>query len=155
MKTKMKTNILVTGLAAVLLSLVLVTSSVATPPANPPEMPRILSNARFVYVVAYDGDQFNARLLPEDRDAIARVQDAIHKWGKLIVVYRPQDADIILAVQSRPSEDVLALYDAHGGDAGSRPSQQYLWRVMGRGGLQKGEMPLVSQFEKAWDKVAH
>jgi hypothetical protein len=151
----MKTNIFVTGLATVLLSLALVSSGGAKTSANPPEMPRILSNARFVYVVAYDGDQFNPRLLPEDRAAIGRVQDAIQKWGKLIVVYRPQDADILLVVQSRPSEDVLALYDAHGGDAGSGPSQQYLWRVMGRGGLQKGEMPLVSQFEQAWDKVTH
>jgi hypothetical protein len=150
---KMKRTIFVPGLAAVLLSLALATPSGATVAANPPVIPRILSNARFVYVVAYDGDQFNSRLLPEDRAAIARVQDAIQKWGKLIVVYRPQDADIILAVQSRPSEDVLALYDAHRGDAGSPPSQQYLWHVMGRGGLQKGEMPLVSEFEKAWDQV--
>ena len=119
---------------------------------NASEMPRIFANARFVYVAAYDGDQFNPNLLPEDREAIARVQDSIQKWGKLTVVYRPQDADVILLVQSRPSEDVLAVYDAHGGDASSRPSQTYLWRVMGRGGLQKGEMPLVSQFEKAWDR---
>ena len=76
-------------------------------------MPRTFANARFVYVTAYDGDQFNPRLLPEDRAAIARVQDAIEKWGKLILVYRPQEADVILAVQSRPSEDVLAVYDAH------------------------------------------
>jgi hypothetical protein len=75
--------------------------------------------------------------------------------GKLIVVYKPQEADVVLAVQSRSSEDVLAVYDAHSGDASSRPSQTYLWRVMGRAGLQKGEMPLFSQFEKAWDKIAH
>ena len=135
-----------------LLSLLIVTSSSATP-STPPQMPRIFSNARFMYVSAYDGDQFNPRLLPEDRDAIGRVQDAIHKWGKLIVVYRPEDADILMVVQSRPSEDVLALYDAHSGGAGSQPSQIYLWRVMARAGLQKGEMPLVAQFEKAWDEV--
>lgn len=122
---------------------------------NAPEMPRIFANARFVYVTAYDGGQFNPNLLPEDREAIARVQDAIQKWGKLTVVYRPQDADMIIAVQSRPSEDVMAVYDAHGEGAGSRPSQTYLWRVMGRSGLQKGEMPLVSQFEKAFDKIKH
>jgi len=45
---------------------------------------------------------------------------------------------------------VLAVYDAHSG-----PSQNYLWRVMGRGGLQKSEMPLFSQFENAWEKIAH
>jgi hypothetical protein len=122
---------------------------------NAPEMPRIFANARFVYVTSYDGGQFDPNLLPEDRAAIAHVQDAIQKWGKLIVVYRPQEADVVLAVQSRSSEDVLAVYDAHSGDASSRPSQTYLWRVMGRAGLQKGEMPLFSQFEKAWDKIAH
>ncbi|MGA2978088.1 MAG: hypothetical protein ABSD76_00725 [Terriglobales bacterium] len=145
----MKKNIF----ATVLLSLVLATLSTVAVAADVPPMPRIFSNARFVYVTAYDGDQFNPNLLPEDRDAIARVQDAIEKWGKLTLVYRPQQADIILTVQSRPSEDVLAVYDAHSGDWGSRPSQTYLWRVMGRGGLQKSEVPLFSQFEKAWDKI--
>jgi hypothetical protein len=139
--------------AMVLLSLAMCTAVAFA--ENAPEMPRIFANARFVYVTAYDGGQFNPNLFPEDREAIARVQDAIQKWGKLTVVYRVQDADIILAVQSRPSEDVMAVYEAHGGDAGSRPSQTYLWRVMGHGGLQKGEMPLVSQFEKAFDKIAH
>jgi hypothetical protein len=141
--------------ATVLLSLALTTLSAAASSGNPPQMPRTLANARFVYVAAYDGDQFNPNLLPDDRAAIGRVEDAIQKWGKLTVVYRAQDADIILLVESRPSEDVLAIYDAHTGDAGSRPSQTYLWRVMGRGGLQKSEIPLFSQFEKAWDKITH
>jgi len=136
-----------------LLSLALTTLSAGAASGNPPQMPRTLANARFVYVAAYDGDQFDPNLLPDDRAAIGRVEDAIEKWGKLTVVYRPQDADIILMVESRPSEDVLAVYDAHSGDAGSRPSQTYLWRVMGRGGLQKSEIPLFSQFEKAWDKI--
>jgi hypothetical protein len=147
----MKNNIF----ATVLLSLALTTLSAAAASGKPPQMPRILANARFVYVAAYDGDQFDPNLLPDDRAAIGRVEDAIQKWGKLTVVYRAQDADIILMVESRPSEDVLAVYDAHTGDAGSRPSQTYLWRVMGRGGLQKSEIPLFSQFEKAWDKITH
>jgi hypothetical protein len=145
----MKKNIF----ATLLLSLAVATLSTFTAGATVPDMPRTLSNARFVYVVAYDGDQFSPNLLPEDRAAIARVEDGIEKWGKLTLVYRPQEADIILAVQSRPSEDVLAVYDAHSGDWGSRPSQVYLWRVMGRGGLQKSEVPLFAQFEKAWDKI--
>jgi len=145
----MKKNII----ATVLLSLALTTLSPAASSGNPPQMPRTLANARFVYVAAYDGDQFDPNLLPDDRAAIGRVEDAIQKWGKLTVVYRAQDADIILRVESRPSEDVLAVYDAHTGDAGSGPSETYLWRVMGRGGLQKSEIPLFSQFEKAWDKI--
>lgn len=127
----------------------LVIAAAASASQNVPPIPRTLSNARFVYVAAYDGDQFNPNLLPDDRMAIARVQDTVEKWGKLTIVYRPEDADIILMVQSRPSEDVLALYDAHGFRS------TYLWRVMARDGLQKGEVPLVSQFESAWDKITN
>jgi hypothetical protein len=110
--------------------------------------PGTLANARYVYVASYDGDQFNPNLLPEDRDAIAAVQDQIQKWGKLILVYEPSQADIVVLVQSRPSEDVLAVYDAHGW-----PGNNYLWRVMGQAGLQRGETPLVSQFEKGFEGV--
>ena len=133
-------------LTAILIILAMLGTAAAK--GNVPQLPRILSNARFVYVTAYDGDQFDPQLLPDDRAAIARVQDAIGKWGKLTLVYRPQDADVILAVQSRPTEDVLAVYDARVG-----MSSTYLWRVMARGGLQKSETPLMAQFEKAWDKI--
>ena len=43
----------------------------------------------FCYVTSYDGDQFNPNLLPEDRQAIATVQDAMQKWGKFTLVYEP------------------------------------------------------------------
>jgi len=150
-------NIMATVLVTLALATLSTASAVGAAAAagNIPQMPRTLANARFVYVTAYDGDQFDPGLLPEDRAAIGRVEDAIEKWGKLIVVYRPQEADIILAVQSRASEDVLAVYDAHRGDSSSRPSQNFLWRVMGRGGLQQSEIPLLSQFEKAWEKIAN
>ena len=116
---------------------------------NVPPFPGTLINARYVYVTSYDGDQFNSNLLPEDRSAINAVQDAMQKWGKFILVYRPQDADIVLMVQSRPSEDVLAVYDAH-----AWPGSTYLWRVMGASGLQASETPLVTQMEKEFDKTA-
>lgn len=133
--------------AVILMMLAAVGIAAASASQNIPPIPRTLSNARFVYVAAYDGDQFDPNLLPDDRMAIARVQDRIQKWGKLTLVYRPEDADIILLVQSRPTEDVLALYDAHGSWS------TYLWRVMSRGGFQEGEVPLVSQFETAWAKI--
>jgi hypothetical protein len=101
-----------------------------------------------VYVTSYDGDQFNPNLFPDDRQAIATVQDAMQKWGKFIVVYRPHEADIVLMVTSRPSEDILAVYDAHGW-----PQNQYLWRMMGRGGLQTNESPLVTNLEKAFEQA--
>ena len=63
-------------------------------------------------------------------------------------MYQPSQADIIILVTSRPSEDLLAVYDAHQGPGGN-----YLWRVMGHDGLQAGETPLVTQFEKGFESV--
>jgi hypothetical protein len=115
-----------------------------------PPFPKTLINAKYVYVTSYDGDQFDQRLLSEDREAISAVQDAIQKWGHYVVVYRPENADIVLMVQSRPSEDLLAVYDGK-----LWPEQTYLWRVMGRGGLQQGETPLVSKLESAVEQASH
>ena len=68
--------------------------------------------------------------------------------ASIVLVYRPQDADVVLMVQSRPSEDLLAVYDAKGW-----PRTNFLWRTMGRQGLQQGETPLVTQFQKAFDAL--
>src|SRR4029077_19216886 len=87
----------------------LVGAALAQPPAKVssqhkiPPFPGTLVNARYVYVTSYDGDQFDVNLLPEDRHAINAVQDAVQRWGKFILVYQPQQADIVLMVQSRPS----------------------------------------------------
>ncbi len=125
---------------------VLATSASAK--SNKPSFPGTLANAQYVYVASYDGDQFNPNLLPDDRNAISAVQQAIQNWGKLKLVYRPSEADITILVMSRPSEDVLAVYDAHQGGNGN-----FLWRVMGRDGLQSGETPLVTQFENGFESV--
>jgi hypothetical protein len=114
-----------------------------------PPFPGTLVNARYVYVTSYDGDQFNVNLLSDDRQAIVTVQDAMQKWGKFTLVYEPHQADIVIMVTSRPSEDILAVYDAHGW-----PRDQYLWRMTGRSGLQRGEAPLITNLEKAFDLVA-
>jgi hypothetical protein len=136
--------------AAILIMMTAISAAAAPKPntADVPAFPGTLANARYVYVASYDGDQFDTNLLPEDRNAIGAVQDAIQAWGKLTLVYQPSDADIIILVTSRPSEDVMAVYDGHQGTGGN-----YLWRVMGRDGLQSGETPLVTQFEKEFDSV--
>jgi hypothetical protein len=136
---------------AVTMMLLLLAIALAAPkPAAQAKQPfpATLRNAQYVYVAAYDGDEFNIHLLPEDRDAIVAVQNAIQKWGKLTLVYRPSEADIVLLVESRPSEDILAVYDAR-----QLPGGTYLWRVMGRDGLQVGETPLLTQFEKGFEGV--
>jgi hypothetical protein len=135
------------GAAIILFLLSTIVVAAPKPAAQTPQpFPATLRNARYVYVAAYDGDEFNIHLLPEDRDAIVAVQNAIQKWGKVTLVYRPEEADIIVLVESHPSEDILAVYDA-------RQTSMYLWRVMGRDGLQAGETPLVTQFEKAFEGV--
>ena len=132
------------------LLLFLATISVAGTRVQPriPSFPGTLANARFVYVTSYDGDQFDPLLLPEDQNAINAVQDAIQKWGQFVLVYQPGVADIVLMVQSRPSEDILAVYDAQGW-----PRNDYLWRMMGRNGLQQDETPLVTDLRKAFEKT--
>ena len=134
-------------LAAILIVMTTITALAAPTTAAVPAFPGTLANARYVYVASYDGDQFNPNLLPDDREAIGSVQNAIQNWGKLTLVYEPSQADIIILVTSRPSEDVMAVYDGHG------LRGNYLWRVMGRDGLAASETPLVTQFEKAFDSV--
>jgi hypothetical protein len=136
---------------AAMLTVMAAVSAAAAPSsttATVPAFPGTLANARYVYVASYDGDQFDPTLLPEDREAIGSVQNAIQNWGKLTLVYRPSEADIIILVTSRPSEDLLAVYDGH-----RWPSGTFLWRVMGGNGLETGETPLVTQFEKGFESV--
>jgi hypothetical protein len=156
----MNTNIMTNGIknsSAALLAVLLLATTLAfaapkapkaSVPQNVPAFPGTLVNARYVYVTSYDGDEFNPNLLPEDRQAINVVQDAMQKWGKFTLVYKPHEADIVLMVTSRPTEDILAVYDAHGW-----PENQYLWRMMGRSGLQASETPLVTNLEKAFEKA--
>jgi hypothetical protein len=136
-------------LAVILIAATAVSAAPAPSPTttNVPAFPGTLANARYLYVASYDGDQFNTNLRPEDRAAIGAVQDAIQNWGKLTLVYQPSQADIIILVTSWPSEDLLAVYDGHG------PRGNYLWRVLGRNGLQSGETPLVTQFENGFESV--
>jgi hypothetical protein len=140
------------SLLAISLIMAAAISGLAAPNPNAakaPAFPGTLANARYVYVASYDGDQFDPNLLTDDRNAIGVVQTAIQDWGKLMLVFRPSDADIIILVTGRPSEDLLAVYDAR-----QWPSGTFLWRVMGRGGLQPGETPLVTQFEKGFESVS-
>jgi hypothetical protein len=52
----------------------------------------------------------------------------------------------LVLVTSRPTEDLMAVYDPRQGSSGN-----FLWRVMRRDGLQSGETPPVTQFEKAFE----
>jgi hypothetical protein len=108
----------------------------------------VLRNARYVYVTSYDGPQFSTHLLPDDRAAIAAVQNAIRDDGYM-VVYTPSEADMILAVQARPSSDLLAVYEG-----GRFRTGTYLWRAEAKNGLAGSDPALVRQLEHALESAA-
>jgi hypothetical protein len=97
-------------------------------------------------VTSYDGPQYSERLLPADRQAIAAVQQAVMDSGHYTVVYIPAEADMIIVVESRPSEDILAVYDAH-----NWPTGAFLWRAMQKNGLS-GDVPLYKQLSAALER---
>jgi hypothetical protein len=86
-------------------------------------------------------------LLPEDRTAISAVQNAIHDAG-YVVVYQPWQADMVLAVQARPSSDLLAVYDGTRYGIGT-----YLWRAEAKNGLSGSNPQLMRQLESALERV--
>lgn len=107
----------------------------------------VMRNARYVYVTSYDGPQFSWNLLPQDQTAITAVQNAIQDAG-YVVVYNPRQADMILAVQARPSSDLLAVYDG-----GPYPTGSYLWRAEAKNGLSGSNPALVRQLEQALERA--
>lgn len=125
--------------------LLLAGTAALSQPRSKQVMPRLVAQARFVYVTTYDGPSWSNDVLPEDRQAVSDVQDALIKWGKYTVVYEPEKADLILAVQRRGGEDVLAVYQ--------RGSDNPLWRGMAQGGLDSQEMPLFADFRKAVEQA--
>ena len=138
----MRKKVSVLMLGAMVAMLLATAAWAATPP-----FPGVFRNAHYVCVTSFDGSQWNSNVLSEDRAAIGEVQDALRDWGHFAVVQSPRDADMILVVQRRGSEDELAVFDPTlGRDA------NYLWRVMGRGGLDKNEMPLFQGFRQAVEK---
>jgi hypothetical protein len=122
-------------------------STTITPPTQNLSLLRTMRNAKFIYVTSNDGSQFEPSTLPADQKAIAAVQDEIQDWGYYTVVYSPHQADMIVVVQSRPSGDLLSVYDAKGSTA------TWLWRAEQKNGLSMPDMPLLRQFHAALERA--
>ena len=82
------------------------------------DVPALFNNARYVYVQAEDGDMFNPRLIPEDREAIANVEDEIKDWNRYVVVLRPSEAELVMVVRKGR---LVAAKVGGGVGVGSRP----------------------------------
>ncbi len=63
------------------------------------DLPAIFNSARFVYVQAEDGDVMNPGLFPEDRDAIANVQDFLRDWKRYALTINRSEADLVFVVR--------------------------------------------------------
>jgi hypothetical protein len=82
-----------------------------------PSVPEVMGRAHTAYVEAAEGQQFDRNLDPDEREAIADVQDALQAWKRYKLVTQREDADIVFVVRKG---QVLARDGA--GDLGG-PSQ--------------------------------
>jgi hypothetical protein len=62
-------------------------------------MPAVFGTARYVYVMAEDGDAYKPGLLKEDRQAIYDVEDAVRAWDRYALTANPGEAELIFLVR--------------------------------------------------------
>jgi hypothetical protein len=82
-----------------LLVLVPAFATIQGKPKKADKLPAIFNQARYVYVEAANGQEFDPRLLPEDRRAISDVEGALHDWNRYVLVGRRDQADLIFVVR--------------------------------------------------------
>jgi hypothetical protein len=82
-----------------LLMLVPALANLHAKPKKPYKLPAVFGQARYVYVEAEDGQEFDPRLDPDDRQAIADVYKAVYDWNRYIVTTRRDQADLIFVVR--------------------------------------------------------
>jgi hypothetical protein len=63
------------------------------------DLPAVFKNAVFVYVQAYNGDALNPHVIPDDRDAIYRVEQGLKAWNRYSIVYERDRADLVFLVR--------------------------------------------------------
>jgi hypothetical protein len=64
-----------------------------------PSVPEVFGRAHTAHVEAVDGQQFDRGLDPDEREAIADVQDALQAWKRYRLVTQREDADIVFVVR--------------------------------------------------------
>jgi hypothetical protein len=122
-------------LATVIALLLTFTAGYAKNKDKDPELPALVTNARFVHVTTLYGDGFaNPRISVEDRKAVAAMEQALRIWGRYEVTMHPKDADIILLVRAAARAAVYGGPDVTIGSG--RPP-----RVGGIGGTEVSSTP--------------
>lgn len=122
---------------ALLILLLPAVSSVQGKTKKPYVLPAVFNHARYVYVEAVDGEQFDPRLYPDDRQAIANVRDALHDWSRYTLVVRREDAELIFVVRkgrlAQADVGVRAKYWVAGRFRPPIPQPTFQRRRSGRG----------------------
>jgi hypothetical protein len=59
-----------------------------------------IASARFIQVVTENGDPFDPVIDAQDRRAVGEIQNKINEWKTFTLVYRKEDADIVIAVRT-------------------------------------------------------
>ena len=62
-------------------------------------VPAVFAQARYAYVEAVDGNEFDPRVIPEDREAIANIANAIRAWGRYSLTMHREEADMVFVVR--------------------------------------------------------
>ena len=78
--------------------------------AKDPKLSAVLLHARYVamgyetangFLGEWETESFvSAKILPEDRQALANVSDAIKKWNRYAITIDPREAELLIAVRS-------------------------------------------------------
>ncbi len=64
-----------------------------------PTTPAAFRNARYAWVEAFNGDEFTPRVNPDDRQAIADVEDALRDWNRYSLTMTRSEADLVFIVR--------------------------------------------------------
>lgn len=103
----------------------------------------MLTSAQFVFVEPYlgpaaEGSIYDAKVTPEDRDAVTNVLDSLQKWGYYKVAMRRNQADLVIFVRTgRASHSYSDVHVQTGRTDPSAPSPSGTG-VGGREGVEAG-----------------
>jgi hypothetical protein len=64
-----------------------------------PQVPAVFENARYVYVQAQDGNEFRPGLFPDDRQAIADVEDGLRDWNRYVLTMDRERAELVFVIR--------------------------------------------------------
>jgi hypothetical protein len=161
-------------------AVVLFASVFPTNAQKKPVIPEVITKARYVMVLAQREAEIGQQRDFEDERVIGEAESALAKWGRYKVVYRKDEADLIITVrraatvtgrigggvggtgngQRRGGTVIGAEGAAPSGDyvavfnARSGPSGSPLWRKVQKDGLAAPKMPLLKLLEEEVEAAA-